>query len=106
MSDAAPGPGSTVAAIVVAYKEAGVIGEVVADLISGKFGCTCSGDGPTEDTVAAVQPMVGRGVIHACQKFEGVAPALLRVASLPRRTPVARPAPGAGSCRAGSRQHG
>src|SRR5262249_42534939 len=53
-----------VVAILAAYNEADVIGQVVADLIAQGVDVYLLDDGSTDGTVAAVEPLVGRGVLR------------------------------------------
>ena len=53
----------SVVAIVSAFNEADVIGPVVSDLIEQGLDVYLLDDGSTDDTVAVVEPLVGRGVL-------------------------------------------
>jgi hypothetical protein len=53
----------SVVAIVSAFNEADVIGPVVGDLIAQGLQVYFLDDGSTDDTVAIVEPLVGRGVL-------------------------------------------
>ena len=53
----------SVVAIVAAFNEADVIGPVVSDLIEQGLDVYLLDDGSTDDTVAVVEPLVGRGVL-------------------------------------------
>ena len=53
----------SVVAIVAAFNEADVIGPVVGDLIDQGLQVYVLDDGSTDGTVAAVEPLVGRGVL-------------------------------------------
>src|SRR3954454_4533831 len=50
-------------AIVAAYNEADIIGQVVGDLISQGIRAYLLDDGSTDGTVAEVEPYLGRGVV-------------------------------------------
>lgn len=52
-----------VVAIVAAFNEADIIGQVVADLIDQDIEVYCLDDGSTDGTVAVVEPYLGRGVL-------------------------------------------
>src|SRR5512140_3205168 len=52
-----------VVAIVAAYNEADIVGQVVADLIAQGVGVYALDDGSSDGTVAAIEPFVGRGVL-------------------------------------------
>jgi predicted nucleic acid-binding Zn-ribbon protein len=56
-------PGFRVVAIVAAYNEADIIAQVAADLIAQGIDVYVLDDGSTDGTAAAVEPLVGRGVI-------------------------------------------
>ena len=51
-------------AIIAAYNEADIIGQVVGDLIAQGIKVYLLDDGSTDGTVAAVEPYLGRGVLH------------------------------------------
>ena len=53
----------SVVAIIAAYNEADIIDQVVADLIAQGAQVYLIDDSSTDDTVAKVEPFVGRGVI-------------------------------------------
>ena len=53
----------SVIALIAAYNEADIIGQVVGDLITQGIQVYLLDDGSTDGTVAAVEPYVGRGVV-------------------------------------------
>jgi hypothetical protein len=53
----------SVVAIVAAFNEADIVGQVVSDLIDQRIDVYFLDDGSTDGTVAAVEPFVGHGVI-------------------------------------------
>ena len=52
-----------VTAIVAAYNEADIIGQVVGDLVAQGVTVYLLDDGSTDGTAAAVEPYLGRGVL-------------------------------------------
>jgi len=65
----------TVVALVAAYNEADVIGQVVGDLIAQGVQVYLLDDGSTDDTVAAVEPYRGRGLLGVERRPPGETPA-------------------------------
>src|SRR5262245_29509867 len=65
--------GFRVVAIIAAYNEADIVAPVVADLVGQGVQAYLLDDGSTDGTVAAVQPLVGRGVI-AIEQLRGGRP--------------------------------
>jgi hypothetical protein len=52
-----------VVALIAAYNEGDIVGQVVADLVSQGVEVVLIDDGSTDDTVARVEPFLGRGVL-------------------------------------------
>src|SRR5262245_58168341 len=69
----------TVVAIIAARNEADIVGQVVDDLIRQGLSVYFLDDGSTDNTVTAVEPYLGRGVI----KIESLADTFGRTGSAP-----------------------
>ena len=61
----------SVIALVSAYNEADIIAQVVDDLVSQQISVYLLDDGSTDDTIARVEPFVGRGVIAIDRFWKG-----------------------------------
>lgn len=86
-----PADGFSVVAIIAAYNEADVIGQVVADLVAQGARVYLLDHGSTDGTVAAVEPYLGRGVLGVERFAE--APGFALEAIVRRKEALARELP-------------